>query len=276
MGEGLWRLALRTETLPPADHTSAFVLGWQRALLVEPAPTDPAERGELLAWLKAQRRRGLRLQALLLTHHHPDHVGAAEWLRARLGVPVWAHRATAERLPFAVDRLLEETPLQVTGVHGERREVLPLWTPGHAPGHLAFWLPWAGTVLAGDMVSTESTIVVDPEDGGDMAAYRASLRRLAALGAERIAPAHGPPAPAAPLLEHFLAHREARERRVLAALSPVPRSEEDLLGRAYADTPRALWPLARRSLRAHLLELLARGLVEREGERWRRTGPEGG
>ncbi len=269
LAEGLLRLALPTETLPPSDHTNAFVLGWHRALLLEPAPRDVRVRDALLDWIEAQRSRGLRIEALAVTHHHPDHTGAAAWLRERLGVPLWAHPATAERIDVEVDRFLDdESSISLRGPRAEPITARWLWTPGHAPGHLAVLVEPAHVVLAGDMVSTESTILVDPDDGGDMKHYLDSLRRLRALGADRIAPAHGPPAPATALLEHFLRHRLAREERIVRALRDTPRRETALLAEAYADTPQVLWPLARRSLRAHLLKLEAEGRAERTPDGW--------
>ncbi len=272
LAEPLWRLALPTETLPPSDHTNAYLVGWRRALLIEPAPRQEEARRALLDWILAQGRRGLRVTALAVTHHHPDHVGAAAWLREQLGVPLWAHVRTAERLEVPVDRHLNDGErLLLRGARGEPCEVQALWTPGHAPGHLAFLVPSASTLLAGDMVSTESTILVDPDDGGDMSAYVASLRRLRALRVSRIAPAHGPPGPAGAVLDRFLAHRAMRRARVLAALGPAPRSLDRLLEVAYADRSQAPKALALRSLRAHLLQLQAEGAAEMAGQGcWRR------
>jgi glyoxylase-like metal-dependent hydrolase (beta-lactamase superfamily II) len=97
-----------------------------------------------------------------------------------------------------------------------------------------------------------------------MAVYLASLRRMLARVRDRPGrpgpwvPAHGPAIedPAA-LLEHYVAHRLAREKKIVAALGSVD-DLEALLARAYDDTPRELWPLARLSLRAHLAKLRGR------------------
>ena len=59
---------------------------------------------------------------------------------------------------------------------------------------------------------------------------------------------------------------------VIAALSAEAASLAELLPAAYDDTPRDLWPLAERSLLAHLLKLEHEGQARREGERWRRAG----
>src|SRR6185436_18625510 len=99
-------------------------------------------------------------------------------LRARLGAPLWAHAETARLLSgrVAIDRVIEEgerieldgpAPIALEAVH----------TPAHAPGHLCFWEAQSRSLIAGDMVASVGTIVIQPEDG-DMQAYLASLERL--------------------------------------------------------------------------------------------------
>jgi hypothetical protein len=62
-----------------------------------------------------------------------------------------------------------------------------------------------------------------------------------------------------------------REDRVLAALTAEPVTLDSMLPTAYGDTPRVLWPLAERSLRAHLDKLVAEGRARFDGTaRWSR------
>ena len=67
------------------------------------------------------------------------------------------------------------------------------------------------------------------------------------------------------LLQRYRAHRLMREARVLAAIEAAPRDLSAVLADAYADTPEALWPLAARSLEAHLRKLVVEGRVRRQG-----------
>ncbi|MDH3201487.1 MAG: MBL fold metallo-hydrolase, partial [Myxococcales bacterium] len=66
------------------------------------------------------------------------------------------------------------------------------------------------------------------------------------------------------------AHRLMREGKVLGALEAHGEAAcpNDLVARAYDDTPEALWPLAVRSLEAHLIKLEREGRITREGDRW--------
>jgi glyoxylase-like metal-dependent hydrolase (beta-lactamase superfamily II) len=220
---------------------------------------------DVLAALAAE---GRRVELLVITHHHPDHVGDVERLRQRLGVPVYAHALTAERLPWSIDRSLEDgDELDL----GEGIRLRAVHTPGHAPGHVVVHELSSGIAHAGDMVAGEGTILIDPDDAGDMEQYLGSLRRLGELATRALVPAHGPVLhDPQGVVDHYVRHRLAREAKVLAAIDAGAQDDAELLARAYADTPRAVWPLAARSLEAHLRKLEGDGVIEREGGRARR------
>jgi glyoxylase-like metal-dependent hydrolase (beta-lactamase superfamily II) len=130
-----------------------------------------------------------------------------------------------------------------------------LHTPGHAAGHLCFFNREGRAMLAGDMLSAVSTIVIDPPEG-DMDAYLASLERLAALAPDVLFPAHGPPLTnAVARLRHLVAHRLEREERILAAWKAGLRTAAEIRPEAYDEVPKAVWPLAERQIRAHLERL---------------------
>ena len=264
---GVRAIALRTPTLPPATHTVCYVVGPSDGpgalYLVDPASPYPDQQAALDRVLDAEAAAGREVAAVLLTHHHGDHVGAAAHVRARWGARVWAHAETAARLAgrVAIDRALDD---------GDRAGPLVcVWTPGHAPGHLCFHDPAAGWLIAGDMVAGLGTILIDPDEG-DMSAYLASLERMRALAPTALLPAHGPViADAGGKLAEYVAHRLMREGKVADALAAAPGARPaDLVPRAYADTPRALWGLAERSLVAHLIKLEADGRARRDGDRW--------
>jgi len=263
-------LPLRTPTLPPATQTNAYLLGSAEALLVEPASEAEAEGDRLERWLERQGRRGVEPIAMLITHHHADHIGGVARLAARRGLPLWAHAATAERLPgLRFERRIEDGErLRLGG--GAPMILEALHTPGHAPGHLCLWEPERRALVVGDMVAGQGTILIEPGDG-DMALYLASLRRLRALDASLLLPAHGPPMldPGA-RLGAYLAHRLAREAKIEAALGALgaAASMPRLLSIAYEDAPEAMLPLAALSAEAHLIKLEAEGRAHREGGGW--------
>jgi glyoxylase-like metal-dependent hydrolase (beta-lactamase superfamily II) len=226
---------------------------------------DLAEIERLTSHIRALAAEECRPLAVVLTHHHLDHVSGARAVSEQLGIPVWCHARTADRLPFRADRLLEDgDELVLAGAPGMRWRVLH--TPGHARGHVSLVDTATRAAVVGDMVAGQGTILIDPPEG-DMAEYLRQLARLRELPVRAVYPAHGPPLPDGPsALTALLDHRAMRERRVQAAVSTVPRPLEELAADAYADTPSAVPYLAERSTFAILEKLRSEGVV-RETER---------
>jgi glyoxylase-like metal-dependent hydrolase (beta-lactamase superfamily II) len=120
------------------------------------------------------------------------------------------------------------------------------------------------------MVASVGTIIVEPTDG-DMLLYLESLRKMSALEPAGLLPAHGDliQQPQA-ILSFYIEHRLMRERKVLDALEARGKASRPrhLIAQAYADTPKALWPLALRSIEAHLIKLEREGRVAKDGDCW--------
>lgn len=262
-------IVLATPTLPPAAHTSCYLVGDREVVAIDPGSPWPAEQAILDGRIDALRAAGRRLVAVLLTHHHGDHVGGAAALAQRTGAPIWAHPETARRLAGAIPigrTLADGEVIALAGAPARRLRAV--YTPGHAPGHLCFLEEATGFLIAGDMVASIGTILIDPSEG-DMAAYLASLERMRDLSPRALLPAHGAPiADPALRIEEYVRHRLWRERRVADALAEGPATTAALTARAYADTPIALHGLAERSLIAHLVKLERDGRARRDGARW--------
>ena len=264
---GVVLCAMRTRPAPPATHTNAYLVGEGEMALVDPGAGEPAELEGLFDLIAALAADGRRLSCVLFTHHHPDHVGGVDPVRERFRVPVLAHAETARHV--SVDRTLADGETVRLAAPRRPWELRVLHTPGHARGHLCLLEERARSLFTGDDIVVGSTVVIDPPEG-DMAAYMASLERLAALPAEFLFPGHGTPQGAAQRrARSLLRHRREREERVLRALANEPRGLTDLVEFAYADVSRDLWTWAERSLLAHLLKLEAEGRAAREGESWR-------
>jgi glyoxylase-like metal-dependent hydrolase (beta-lactamase superfamily II)/8-oxo-dGTP pyrophosphatase MutT (NUDIX family) len=270
-------IPLFCDGLPPSTHTNAWLVGTEPVYLLDPGPTDRAEQERLFEVLDEQAAAGRRLSAVVLTHHHPDHVGAAAVCARRYNVPVRGHPWTATALAGQIevvgdlddgDRLdLGSAPDGHRGWH-----LQALHTPGHAPGHLAFFEPHYRLLFAGDLVSTLSSVVIAPPQG-DLAVYLASLRRALGLTARLLLPAHGPvSARPAFVLEECLTHRREREEQLLHALASGPRSAADLAAEIYRGVPAPLMRFAELQVLAGLQKLHNEGLATpSDGECWQRT-----
>ena len=127
---------------------------------------DPG--GDALAMLDTLAAENLKLDAILLTHAHVDHVEGVAALQEATGAPVWLHpedrplyAAAAQQaawfgmkirpLPEIDHDLAHGQMLTVAGIEFEVRHV-----PGHSPGHVIFYCAEAGAALVGDVIFSGS------------------------------------------------------------------------------------------------------------------------
>jgi hydroxyacylglutathione hydrolase len=134
------------------------------------AVVDPADAGPVEAAIEAA---GGRLDLILLTHHHADHVGGTDAVRARYGASVVGAAADAHRLP-KLDRAVREG--DTVGLGNAVGSVID--TPGHTLGHIAFHFPDGPALFCGDtLFSLGCGRLIE----GTAAQMFASLKKLAAL-----------------------------------------------------------------------------------------------
>jgi len=269
--DGVVFIDTRTPTLAPATTTNCLVLGCGDVLLVDPATPYADERARFDTLL-ATILEGRRVAGIVLTHHHHDHIGDVERLRALHGCPVYAHALTAEQLDFDVDVLIDDGHAFVLTAPDDPQRTLrfvAVHTPGHARGHLCLYEPRRRLLVAGDMIAGVGSIIIDPPEG-HMATYLKSLDRLIALSPRSVIPAHGGLlTDAVGRLQQQKAHRLARETRVLAAITAGADDVEGIVAAAYGpDTPPAMFAFAARSVLAIVEKLVEDGVVVGDG-RWR-------
>ena len=267
---GVQMFPLRTMGLPPSTHTNAFLIGNGPFYLLDPGPTEADEQARLFDLLDEHARAGRRLTAIVLTHHHPDHIGAANACAGRYQVPIWAHPWTAEKLK---DKMVFSRHIH----DGDRLDLGPcpdgsgLWfleavhTPGHAPGHLAFYEPHYRLLFVADMISTVSSVVIAPPEG-DLAIYMQSLQRLRSFDCRLLLPAHGNVTTRVQkTIDDCIDHRIKREEQLIHALATGPRTIDDLAPELYKGLPEPLMRFAKLQIQAGFIKLERVGRVEKVG-----------
>jgi len=164
---------------------------------------DPGDEAARIAL--AVERTGLEISRILITHAHIDHVGAVAGLAEEYACPVFMH-AEAEpmlralpqqalmmgmrfgKVPTVDGYIADEQEIEVGGLR-----LRALYTPGHAPGHLAFHVAEEGVVFAGDALFAGSIGRTDLPGGSMEGLLRSIEERLLVLPDEtRVLSGHGP------------------------------------------------------------------------------------
>jgi recombination protein RecT len=256
--KNLTRLTAPNPGVMTGPGTNSYLVGDPATgyIAIDPGPHDDEHLQRL--W----RSAGGDIRMIVCTHSHPDHSPGARPLQALcagkppiLGLPsATTARPASEFLP---DRVLADGEQLALEGDGLTHTLKVLHTPGHAANHLCLVLLEDGLLFSGDHILNGSTTVVDPPDG-DMSAYLDSLDRLSAAcdehGIEFILPAHGHVLGFAKLaIAHLKSHRLQREAKIVAAMRARPHGTlEDWVALAYDDVPPRMWPVAKRSLLAHV------------------------
>lgn len=98
----------------------------RRALVVDPGEAQPV--------LACLQQGGLQLEAILVTHHHPDHIGGLDEVREATGAKVFG--PAREKIPGPLQRLAQGDRITALELPFE---ILDL--PGHTAGHIAYYTP---------------------------------------------------------------------------------------------------------------------------------------
>ncbi len=241
--------------------TNSYLVGDPRTgyIAIDPGPNEPEHLQRL--W----RAAGGDIRTIVCTHSHADHSPGARPLQAMCQPPppILGLSSAPTARPaseFRPDRELKNGEhLRLVG--GDAQHTLEvIHTPGHAANHLCLVALEDGLLFSGDHILNGSTTVVDPPDG-NMTDYLDSLDALSTacdrFGIEFILPAHGYVLGSAnDAIARLKAHRLRREAKVLAAMRQRPGgSMDDWVALAYDDVPKRMWPLAQRSLLAHVQRL---------------------
>jgi hydroxyacylglutathione hydrolase len=194
-------LEIRVLTLGIAA-TNAYIIGDK--LTGEAVLIDPVDDAPLL--VKTAEEAGFRIKLILATHGHFDHVLASKALKALTGAPFYINRRDLpflERLPdtgvrytgvpfpeaAVPDRFLTDEP-EIIELGGIRLETI--FTPGHAPGHIAFYLREHNLLFSGDALFRGSIGRTDLPGSDYQMLMESIFSKLLPLGdSVQVLPGHG-------------------------------------------------------------------------------------
>lgn len=243
------------------------------SMVIDPGPDLPAHIDAVIAAADSP------ITDIIITHTHLDHCGAARGLAQRTGARILGagpHPHGPADAPVALDEgadfdLVPDQVLadgDIVAADGVVLHVVA--TPGHTGNHLCLALDAEATLFTGDHVMGWATTVIAPPDG-DMGDYMDSLRRIGARGDARLLPTHGAPIEApGKFIDAVYAHRQGRDRDILAALGAHGASILEIVPQVYADIDPSLRVAAALNVRAHLEAHLRAGTIREQHGVYRR------
>ncbi|HYI45819.1 MAG TPA: MBL fold metallo-hydrolase [Actinomycetota bacterium] len=253
------RVVAPNPSLMTGPGTNTYIVGAGPTCVIDPAVADSEYIDEIV-------NAAPDMEAILVTHRHPDHIGGIAALVERTRVPVRAFGSEPAG-GVAVDPISDEEILEFGGAR-----LRALHTPGHAPDHLCFYMEGAAVLFSGDNILGSGTAVISPPEG-NMRTYLASVARLQDSHISRIFPGHFAPLDGGDeVVRRYLSHRRQRNEAILDSLSRGPLTIGDIVARVYSDTPEQLHPIAVHQVQAHLDMLHEEGSVFPRGNRWFVTG----
>lgn len=251
---GVHRLELASHTLPPFETSNSFLIEDAGVgVLVDAGFYDASSLNFIKATLESFKVSFLK--AVLLTHTHNDHCEGLDLLQSAYPeIALYVHGNEYHQVEHfkCLNILADDRKLMVGN-----KIIQAIFTPGHSPGHLSYYLPEEGVVLAGDLVAGKgSTWIGKPE--GNIKDYLKSIDKLRKLKIKVLAPGHGE-AIQDPYnkLNEMRSHRLARLEQVRKALTEKPLSLGQLRQLVYPEVPETLTIMADSSLLALLENLMA-------------------
>lgn len=257
---GVYQLIPISFTFPPdyVHRTNCFVFGdpGERVVLVDPSPKDDREYQKLVNTLK---KLGFTYTDIFLTHHHGDHHQKAPQLAREFSLPITMSQDTHQRI------LIQKREKYFAGIEikfAKEGDILTRWQgknvevyeiPGHDEGQLALAPETMEWFIVGDLVQSNSTVVISEKEG-DMAKYYQSLERVIQLDPKVLLPSHGIPLGTTYQLADTLKHRKYREKQVLH-LYKKGKTPGEMVRIIYRGVDRRLWPLALENIKSHLKKL---------------------
>lgn len=243
------RIVAPNPSIMTGPGTNTYLVGGDELMVVDPGSMEHEH-------LSAVAAAG-KIAAIVVTHNHADHFSGAMELAEKTGATIYVSRGFGRSDLDQQFRRVGEGDLIDAG--GVRLRVIE--TPGHASDHICLWLEEERALFSGDLVLGEGTTVISPPDG-NLTDYLDSLDRVAQLPIDVLYPGHfGPRRDALELIAWYVSHRGDRENQILEAIAEGAATVGAIVDRVYESYPKALHPVAERSVVAHLEKLFTEGRI---------------
>jgi recombination protein RecT len=287
--KSVMRLTAPNPSVMTGPGTNTYIVGDAQTgyAVIDPGPNLSSHIERIYEICSGQ------IQMIVCTHSHPDHSPAAYPLKSLcqkrsntqpLVMGLSSHPSAKEHSHFKPEvelgdgEVLKLEPRKPNALGDEASDLIShtlrvVHTPGHAANHLCLILEEDGMLFSGDHILNGSTTVVDPPDG-HMGDYLNSLQKLLNLALQEriefIFPAHGyvlgnfwqRVKSAVAVIENLYKHRLQREEKIYRVVHNNPEGNmDDWVRFAYDDVPAAIWPVAKRSLLAHVEHLREQGRI---------------
>lgn len=228
--------------------TNTYMVGIDEIAVIDPGPMDQNHLdaiigcgGDLIRWI-------------LVTNETDEHAGAVKALAEQTGAVVMA---------FCDGVDCDEKLTDGQQVVGTEFRLTVKHLPGPSAQNIGLMLQEERMLISGDLIIDGPSVAIDPDRGGDMAAYIESLESLKKLRLKRIAPAHGyvieePKV----VVQEYIDHRVAREGAILKALGSETMQVDELVHSVYGELDDEVAAMAAGNVLAHLLKLRSDGKVK--------------
>ena len=204
-----------------------------------------------------------RIDAILITHGHGDHIGGLDRLQEAFSCPVRCHPKLAPRLQHTLGGdSVQALRANETVTSGGGVTLRPLFTPGHEDDHVCYFLRPDRVLFSGDNLLGNSSSSVR-----NLKQYMNSLGRMARTRPLVVCPGHGNTIlRGQQRIQQQIAHRLSREDQVLAAMDAGATTVDEIVTAVYPrNLRRSLRAAAGRNVRTHLDKLRQENrVIERE------------